>query len=55
MSSLGFEYLQGWIVHSLSRQPVPVVDNDQVFLTIKENVSVFQFVPTSSCPFIGYY
>lgn len=53
---LGFEYLQGWRVHSLSRQPVPVLshpDGKKMLRDVHRRPPVFHFVSIASSPATG--
>uniref|UniRef100_A0A8B9Q4U4 Transmembrane protein 19 n=1 Tax=Apteryx owenii TaxID=8824 RepID=A0A8B9Q4U4_APTOW len=53
---VGFEYLQGWRLHNLSGQPVPVLchpHSKEVFHYVQLELPVFQFVPIASCPVTG--
>jgi len=48
-----FEYLQGWRLHNLSGQPVPVLghpDSKKVFPDVQRQPPVFQLVPIASGP-----
>lgn len=48
-----FEAVQGGSLHNLCGQPVPVLHyphSKDVLLGVQEEHSVFQFVPTGSCP-----
>jgi len=50
---MAFKYLQGWRLHNLSGQPVPVLSHphsEKVFPDVQREPSVFQFVPIASCP-----
>lgn len=50
---LGFEYLKGWTLHSLSGKLVPVLNHahsKKVFPDVQTEFSVFQFVPIAYCP-----
>jgi len=53
-----FEYLQGWKLHNLSGQSMPVLDhphNKRVFPYIQMNPLRFQFVPVASGPATGHH
>ena len=48
---IAFEYLQGWRLHNLSGQPVPVLGHPhskKVFPDVQREPPVLQFVPTAS-------
>ena len=48
---MAFEYLQGWRLHNLSGQPVPVLSHphsEKVFPGVHREPPVFQFVPIAS-------
>ena len=52
------EYLQGWRIHNLPRQPVPVLDHphsDKVFPHVQREPPMFQFVPIASGPVTGHH
>jgi len=52
---MAFEYLQGWRLHHLPGQPVPVLvhpHSKKVFPALQTEFDVFQFMPTASCPVI---
>lgn len=53
---LGCEHHQGWRLHSLSRQPVPVCNqphSKRTFLCVEiSDYPVFQFLPIASHPFM---
>jgi len=49
---MAFEYLQGWRLHNISGQPVPVLGHphsEKVFPDVQRQPPVFQFVPVASC------
>jgi len=55
---VAFEYLQGWRLHSLSLQPVPVLGHphmDKVFPDVQREPPVFQFLPMASGPVTGHH
>ena len=55
---VAFEYLQGWRIHSLPGQPVPVLGHSyskKVFPNAQREPLVFQFVPTASGPVTGQH
>ena len=48
---MAFEYLQGWRLHNLPGQPVPVLSHPhskKVFPDVQTEPPVFQFVPFAS-------
>jgi len=47
---VAFEYLQGWRVHKLPRQP-----HSEVFCDVQSESPVFHFVPTASCHTTGHH
>ena len=54
---LGFAYLQGWRLHNLSGQPVPVLGHPhskRVFPDVQREPPVFQCVSIGSGPVTGH-
>ena len=56
-SHLGFEYLQGWRLRSLSGQPVLLPDHPhhkkKLFLMYTWKFPILHFIPVASCPLSG--
>jgi len=55
---IAFEYLQGWRLHNLFGQTVPVLDHPDskiVFPNVQMDHPVFQFVPIVSGPITGHH
>ena len=55
-AQMAFEYLQGWRLHNLTGQPVPVLSHphgEKVFPDVQREPAVFQFVPIASCSATG--
>ena len=54
---MAFEYLQGWRLHKVCGQPVPLLGHphsEKVFPHVQEEPPVFHFVPIASCPVTGH-
>ena len=55
---MAFEHLQGWRLHNLSGQPVPVLGHphsEKVFPDAQREPPVFQCVPIVSGPVTGHH
>lgn len=53
-----FGYLQGWTLHNLSGQPVPVLSHsysEEIFPDVQAEPSVFQCVHINSCAVTGHH